>query len=141
MEGLRYIGKFKYGDLIRKIEKQAGIFAMTDTGYAFYVCDGESWNILKPNNVVHFKVKDRGQIKGRGYYTVIDNEEGVPITTSSTIRKKLDSLEIKGIEKLKGATGILPNWGLITNKKTEGDTITIDLDGVRTLDKILLGEV
>ena len=131
----RYIGKFDYHILVRDVQKEIGDIANTDN--AFYLCDGQRWNLIKINNVSYFKVKDRGYVLGKGYYTIIDNEEGIPITLESTIRKGLDSLDIKGIEKIVGATGVLSSWGLITKKKTEGDIITIDLDGERTLDKIL----
>ena len=132
---IRYIGKFDYHELKTSVKKVKGDIAGTDN--AFYFCDGEKWLVVRISNVTRFKVKDRGHIRGRGYYTVIDNEEGIPITLDSTIRRGIDSLCIKGIEMMKGATGTLPDWSLITPKKTEGDVITIDLDGERTLDKIL----
>ena len=131
----RYIGKFDYHTLVRDVQKEIGDVANTEN--AFYQCDGQKWNLIKINNVSYFKVKDRGYVLGRGYYTVIDNEEGIPITLESTIRKGLKSLHIKGVERSIGATGVLSSWSLITKKKTEGDIITIDLDGERTLDKIL----
>lgn len=135
---LRFIGKFDYHCLMHEIKKEAGDVALTEN--ARYFCDGQRWLIGNINNVCRFKVKDRGHVLGRGYYTVIDNEEGIPITLDSTIRKDLKSLQIVGIEKMKGATDILPSWSLITKEKTKGDIITIDLDGVRTLTKILNGD-
>ena len=122
----RYIGKFGYHTLVRDVQKEIGDIANTEN--AFYQWDGQKWNVIKINNVSHFKVKDRGYVLGKGYYTVIDNEEGIPITLESTIRKGLDSLDIKGIEKSIGATGVLSSWSLITKKKTEGDIITINLN-------------
>ena len=131
----RYIGKFDYHTLVRDAQKEIGDVANTEN--AFYQYDGQRCNPIKINNVSRFKVKDRGYVLGRGYYTIIDNEEGIPITLESIIKKGLDSIDIKGIEKNIGATGVLSSWSLITKKKTEGDIIIIYLDGERTLDKIL----
>ena len=130
----RYIGKFDYHTLIRDVQKEIGDVANTEN--ALYQWSGQKWILIKINNVSYFKVKDRGYVQGRGYYTTIDNEEGIPITLESTIRRGLDSLDIKGIEKNIGATGVLSSWNVITKEKTEGDIITIDIDGERTLNKI-----
>ena len=135
---LRYIGKFSYKALLHDAPREVGFIANTENVFYFY--DGNSWLIMDINNICHFNVKDRGYVRGRGYYTVIDNEENLPITLESTIRKGLKSLKIVGIEMIKGATGVLPSWSLITREKTEGDIITVDLDGERTLDKILKGK-
>lgn len=132
---LTYIGKFNYKALFHDAPKKVGFIANTEN--VFYFCDGNSWLIMDINNICHFNVKDKGYVRGQGYYTTINNEENIPITLESTIRKGLKNLKIIGIGKMKGATGILPLWSLITSEKTEGDIITIDLDGERTLDKIL----
>ena len=135
MNGLIYIGKFEYRSLLKDIDRKPGLVANTDN--AFYICDGDKWVLEKYNSPIRMKVLDRGYVLGRGYYTVIDNYESIPITLESTIRKKLDSLKIKGIENLNGETGVLPNWSLITSSKTIGDYITIDLDGYRPIDNLL----
>ena len=129
---LKYIGKFTYFQLMSgEVKKEIGNVAMTDCGT--YVCNGKNWEAIDYLSTVELSVIDRGYITGRGYYTVIDNSENIPITLHSTICKGLENLGIVGIEQMKGAIGIRPNWGLITREATEEDTIKIDLEGDRLI--------
>ena len=101
-----------------------------------YIYNGEKWELMTLSDVIQLSVIDRGHILGRGYYTVVDNSENIPIDLCSTIRKGTSNISIKGIEKTNGATGVQSRWGLITNEKTVGDILTIDLAGNRLLNNL-----
>ena len=75
-----------------------------------------------------FEVLHRQYLVGRGYVTVINNKDNIPISTSSVIIQDDEEIPIRGIE---GAMTLMtipkpyPQLGLITNKETTGDYIIV----------------
>jgi len=75
-----------------------------------------------------FKVLNRQFILGRGNVTVILNNDNIPIDTNSVIIQDSDLIPIIAVEKsmtLMTNPRPKPNWGIVTNEETVGETILI----------------
>ena len=116
--------------------REVGNIAHTDS--TLTLCfTGEQWEVVGFDSVVRFEVLDRGHITGRGYYTVINNIDEIPVTIESVIVKESEQdyeyIPILGIEKTKyllDPPQYEAKWALLTKEETEGDIIYIKIAGV-----------
>ena len=75
-----------------------------------------------------FKVLDRLYVLGRGFITVIYNKQNIPINGDSVILQDDKQIPVIGVEKTKTLMTDpqpKPEWGIVTNEETVGDTILI----------------
>lgn len=81
---------------------------------------------MKPFN--EFKVVSRQFILGRGNITVISNKDEIPIDTKCVVIQEDKMLPIIGVEMsmtLMTEPRPKPDWGIVTNEETVGETILI----------------
>lgn len=86
---------------------------------------------MKPFN--EFKVVSRQFILGRGNITVISNKDEIPIDTKCVVIQEDKMLPIIGVEMLMTLMTEprpKPNWGIVTNEETVGDTLMIWNKGI-----------
>lgn len=75
-----------------------------------------------------FKVLDRLYVLGRGFITVIYNKQNIPINGDSVILQDDKQIPVIGVEITKTLMTDpqpKPEWGIVTNEETVGDTILI----------------
>ena len=76
--------------------------------------------------IKEYPVLDRVHVTGRGYVTVIKNKDLDPIDTDSWIvNNEEGNMMVRGVECMKGATGVKEDCGILTQKETKGETIFI----------------
>lgn len=126
---LKYIGAFKdIKDIYANAPKEIGNIANTcNISLCF---DGHKWVVITYSAICRFKILDRGYIAGRGYYTVVDNTDNIPIITKHKILYQDRELDIKSVEyvMLMMEPPFPDNkWTLITNEEIKGDELFIQL--------------
>lgn len=126
--GLKLVGVYDSRDEMEgKAPRKAGNYAVTK--HATYYYTGEKWKLLTWGQYITFKVVSRHYIVGRGYITVIQNPDRLPIDRDkSAVCKGQFRLPIHGIE-LTLTLMTIPKpgkyWGLVTSEETIGDYVTI----------------
>ena len=114
-------------ELEREAPRKLGNMARTDN--AKYCYDGKAWLIVAINQYVTFEVVSRCYVTGRGYITVIHNQELLPIDKDrSAVCKGQYRLPIHGIEITAKPTARpepKPDWGLVTSEETVGKFLTV----------------
>lgn len=121
--GLIFKKRCKF-DGLDQMREENGVTVATDN--ALYVCEDGKWLLLEYFVDAKFKIIDRGRIIGRGYYTIFDNPEKVPITLDSKVlvfREQETAREVRivGIDRI-------PHWtkmSVFTNERIEGDEVVI----------------
>ena len=126
--GLSQVGHFSSRDeMERKAPRTAGNVAQTN--WATYCYDGKEWTLIEMVQYITFRVLSRHHITGRGYVTVVQNPDLLPIDCDkSAVCKGQFRLPIHGIERsmtLMTIPKVKPHLGLITSEETVGGWLTI----------------
>ena len=129
----KFVGHYANRQIVaNEAPREVGNIVHTDSSLTLCFT-GERWEVVCFDPVVRFDVLDRGHIAGRGYYTVINNIDEIPVTIESVIVMESEQIPILGIEKTKyliDPPQYEAKWALLTRKKTEGDNIYIKIAGV-----------
>lgn len=133
----KFVGHYANRHIVaNEAPREVGHIVHTDSSLTLCFT-GERWEVIYFDPVVRFEVLDRGHIAGRGYYTVINNIDEIPVTIESVIvmesEQDYEYIPILGIEKTKHLLDppkYEAKWALLTKEKTEGDNIYIKIAGV-----------
>ena len=125
---LQVVGYFDSRDeMERTALRECG--SIVQTPHVTWCFDGKDWTVLYMEQYISFKVVKRLYIAGRGYVTVINNPDLLPIDSDrSAVCKGQFRLPIHGIEFTMTLMTIpkpKSDWGLITSEETIGDYVTI----------------